>query len=133
MKTKEELPVNEYKLPDPEPVAINLSDFNADGIILLEITDTKEKNLTFEEFKAKYLREAKDAVYTKTGDSHNIEPEVVGIEFDEDEAKKILEENSDSTESYTIPATITYPLVTARTLEDKYINKIIATFSTSSS
>lgn len=112
-------------------ISEELSDFNADGIILLEITDTKEKNLTFEEFKAKYLREAKDAVYTKTGDSHNIEPEVVGIEFDEDEAKKILEENSDSTESYTIPATITYPLVTARTLEDKYINKIIATFSTS--
>lgn len=108
-----------------------LSDFVADKPITLVIEKYTPKNLTFEEFKDKYLHKAKDAVYTKEGDKHHIEPEVIGIDFDENEAKGIFEKNKNSKESYKIPAKITYPEVTAKELEDKYVNKIIASYSTS--
>ena len=108
-----------------------LSDFKADNTIELFIEEYTPENLTFEEFKKEYLREAKDAVYTKKGEEHIIEPEVVGIEFDVEEAKKIFEANKTSAEAYKIPAVITNPEVTASYLEDKYVNNVIATYSTS--
>ncbi|MBQ8587870.1 MAG: VanW family protein, partial [Clostridia bacterium] len=108
-----------------------LSDFKADTAIKLVIVEEKPDNLTFDEFAEQYVREPKDAVYTKDGDTHNIEPEVVGIELDLDEARRIFEENKDSTEPYEIPAVITKPEITAKYLEDKYVNKIMASYSTS--
>lgn len=113
--------------------AINdeLGDLKADKPISLIIISHKPDDLSFEEFKKKYVRKAKDAVYTKDGDTHNIEPEVVGVEIDDSEAKRIFEENKDNTGSYKIPAKITYPEVTASYLEDKYVNKIIAKYTTS--
>ena len=108
-----------------------LSDLKADGTIKLYIEKVTPENLTFEQFKKEYLREAKDAVYTKSGDNHNIEPEVIGIDFDEAEAKKIFDANKDSKEAYTIPAVITRPAVTAKSLEDKYVNNILASYTTS--
>ncbi len=107
-----------------------LSDLKADGTIKLYIEKVTPENLTFEQFKKEYLREAKDAVYTKSGDNHNIEPEVIGIKFDEAEAKKIFDANKDSKEAYTIPAVITRPAVTAKSLEDKYVNNILASYTT---
>jgi vancomycin resistance protein YoaR len=103
---------------------------SADDIEISIITK-KEKNLNFEEFYKEYNREAKDAVYTETDDSFIIEPEVIGVELDKEETKKILLENENNTKVYEIPAKITQPKVTAKMLEDKYVNKIIATYSTS--
>lgn len=123
------------KIPDVEKVAKDLnkelSDLKADKVIKLEIIEYTPDNLSFDEFKEKYIREAKDAVYTKTDGKHNIEPEVVGIDFDEDEAKKILKSNKDNTQPYKIPAKITYPEITAKVLEDKYVNQIMAKYSSS--
>ena len=106
-------------------------DFDKKDPIQIKLKSHTPKNLTFDEFKEKYENEPKDAVYTKKDGKHNIEPEVVGVEFDDDKARKIFEENKNSTVSYEIPAKITYPKVTAKALEDKYINNIIATYSTS--
>lgn len=108
-----------------------LTDFKSDGIIEILLKEHKPDNLTFEEFRKEYIREPKDAVYTKEGDNHHIEPEILGISFDEEEARKIFEENANSTEPYKIPAVISYPEITASYLEDKYVNKIIAKYSTS--
>ena len=108
-----------------------LADFKQDKTITLVLTEYTPKNLTFEELKDKYVREAKDAVYTVEDGNHHIEPEVVGVEIDEDEAKRIFEENKDSKEPYKIPAKITRPEITASYLEDKYVNKIMAKYSTS--
>lgn len=101
-----------------------------DVIDISVVTKTPE-NLGIDDFYKEYNREAKDAVYTKTDDSFVIEPEIIGISFDKAEAKEILEENKDNTEVYEIPAVITNPEVTSKMLEDKYVNKIIATYSTS--
>ncbi len=108
-----------------------LADFTLDSNIELFIEKHTPKNLTFDEFKKEYLRDAKDAVYTKEGDTHNIEPEVIGIEFDVKQAEKIFNANKKSAEPYVIPAVITYPKITAKALEDKYVNKIMASFTTS--
>ncbi len=108
-----------------------LQDFAADKAVSLVIEEYKPANLTFEQFVREYQRKAGDAKYTKVGDTHNIEPEVVGISFDKAEAKKIFLANRNATEPYEIPAEITYPEVTAKELEDKYINHIIASYTTS--
>ncbi len=114
-----------------EAIAKELSDFKADDAIKLVIVEEKPDNLTFDEFAKQYVREPKDAVYTKDGDTHHIEPEVVGIELDLTEARRIFEENQNNTDPYEIPAVITKPEITAKYLEDKYVNKIMATYSTS--
>jgi len=112
-------------------ISAELGDLKADKPITLTITESKPKNLTFDELKKNYVREAKDAVYTKEGDTHNIEPEVVGVEIDDKEAREIFESNKNNTEPYKIPAKITYPEITAKYLEDKYVNKIMAKYSSS--
>ena len=108
-----------------------LSDFKWDAPVVIELENYTPENLTFDEFKKQYVREAKDAVYTNSNGEHNIEPEVIGVEIDEEEAKKIFEENKDSKEAYKIPAKITRPQISAKYLEDKYVNKIMAQYSTS--
>ncbi len=108
-----------------------LSDFKWDAPAVIKLENYTPENLTFDEFKKQYVREAQDAVYTNADGNHNIEPEVVGVEIDEEEAKKIFEENKDSKEPYKIPAKITRPQITAKYLEDKYVNKIMAQYSTS--
>ncbi len=112
-------------------IEAELSDLKSDKSIKLYIEEVTPENLTFDEFKKEYLRDAKDAVYTKNGDNHNIEPEVIGIKFDEAEAKKIFDANKDSKDAYTIPAEITRPEITAKALEDKYVNNILASYTTS--
>lgn len=108
-----------------------LKKLSAGSVIELSIETIKPENPTFEEFAGEYLREPKDAVYTKTDDGYIIEPEVVGISFDKQDAKKIFEENRDTADVYEIPAVITVPEVTSKMLEDKYVNKIIASYTTS--
>ncbi len=108
-----------------------LSDFKADHTIKLYLTEYTPDNLTFDEFKKQYVKEAKDAVYSVVDGTHNIESEVIGVEIDESEARKIFMENANSKEPYEIPAKITYPEITASYLEDKYVNKIMAKYTTS--
>ncbi len=114
-----------------EAMEKELSDLKADEPIVLFLEDYTPENLTFEQFKEQYVHEAKDAVYTNEDGNHHIEPEVVGVEIDEVEAKRIFEKNKTSAEPYEIPAKITHPDVTAKYLEDKYVNKIMAKYSTS--
>lgn len=107
------------------------ADFKQDNKLLLNLKEHTPDNLTFEQFKADYVKEAKDAVYTEVDGKHHIEPEVIGVEIDEAEAKKIFEANQENNESYKISAKITQPAVTASQLEERYINLVISKYSTS--
>ncbi len=120
---------NKKIISDVKSILSDLKEKNK--TINVEIIDTNADNLTADEFYNEYNREAKNAVYTKTADGHKIEPEVVGITLDKTEVKRILEENKNNTQTYEIPAKITYPSVTAKQLEDKYVNHIIASYTTS--
>ncbi len=90
-----------------------------------------------EAFCASYNREPKDAECTSDGDTVRIIPEVVGVKIDTAEATRIINENINNSESYTIPAVITFPKVTAAELEAEFTDCVIAThrtdYSTSSS
>lgn len=108
-----------------------LKKLSPESPIVLKIETLEAKKIDADEFIKKYTRDAKDAVYTKTDGGFVIEPEVVGISFDADEAKKIINANKNNDKTYEIPAKITYPAVTAKMLEDKYVNKIIASYTTS--
>ena len=70
-------------------------------------------------------KEAKDAYYTK--DPFTIYPEVEGIDFDVEAAKKILEEDK---EEYVIPLIITKPKVTLDDIGSEAFPDKLATFTT---
>ncbi len=102
---------------------------NLDKAIEIEITDIYPEKINADEFCEEYNRAPKDAECIQEDGSITITPEVIGVEIDNDKAKKILEENKDSTSSYKIPAKITYPAVTAAELEAEYTDTLIGTYS----
>ncbi|MBQ4527493.1 MAG: VanW family protein [Clostridia bacterium] len=96
----------------------------------IEIEEVKADIIDPESFFDEYNRDPVDAVCEQEGESINIIPEVVGITLKHDETIKILEENKHNEQSYTIPAVITYPDVTAEELEAEFTDCIIGTYST---
>ncbi len=101
------------------------------SVIKLNI-ETKEPDIIdADKFIKEYNRAPKDATVSTEGDIINITPEVIGVELDEKTAREIIEKNKSSAESYTIPAKITYPAITAAQLEAEYTDTVIASYSTS--
>jgi len=86
--------------------------------------------LDIDKFIKEYNREAKDASVKQDGEEITIIPEVIGVKINDDEAREILQKNKNSSESYSIPAIITYPEITKTQLEAEYINTVIASYST---
>ncbi len=70
-------------------------------------------------------KEVQDAYYTK--EPFTIHPEVEGVDFNLDEAKKILEEDK---EKYEIPLIITKPKVTILQIGSEAFPDLISTYST---
>ena len=101
-----------------------------DAPIKVQIEDILPDPINPDAFCEEYNREPVDAVCDQSGDTINIIGEVVGVKIDCDQAKRIIKENEHSTESYTIPALITYPEVTAAELEAEFTDCVIGTFST---
>ena len=82
-----------------------------------------------DKFYEEYNREPVDAVCTETDGGVNITPEIIGISIDRQTADKIIDENRDTHENYTIPAVITYPAVTSAYLEAEFTDTVIGTYS----
>lgn len=99
-------------------------------VIKLGIQAKDPEKIDVDKFIEEYNREPEDATVSTKGDIINITPEVVGIKIDEAKAREILEKNKNNTQSYTIPAEITYPAITAAQLEAEYTDTIIGSFST---
>lgn len=112
-------------------INMELVDFVSDKSIELKTKEVRVANLTFSEFINTYLRSARDARYSKKDGKPYIEPEIVGIDFSKEEARKILENNKETKKPYKIPATIIIPKVSAQSLRDKYMNTTLASYSTS--
>ena len=75
--------------------------------ILIPVTEKEPTTIDIEKIHEEIYKEAKDAYYEK--EPFKIYPEVEGIDFDIEEAKKILEEER---EEYIIPLKITKPKIT---------------------
>lgn len=80
-------------------------------------------------FVKEYNREPEDATVSENGDEISITPEVIGIKIDDAVAKEILKKNKNNAGTYTIPAVITYPEITAAKLEAEYTDTVIGTYS----
>jgi len=98
--------------------------------IKVNIETKHPSSIDAETFYNEYNRDARDASVEKDGDEVTIIAEVVGIVLDKEQVKKIIEENTDNPGSYTIPAKITYPDITAADLEAEYTDTVIGTYST---
>ena len=101
-----------------------------DNIISLTITDIPAQPIVFDEFCSEYIREAKDATYETRDGEYIFTPEVEGISFDVETARKIIEENIQNTEAYHIPATVTIPEVTVAQLQSKFAVDVLGTYTT---
>ena len=82
---------------------INLND----EYIEIPVINRKPQEIDIQKIHDEIYKEAKDAYYTK--DPFTVYPEVVGVDFNVEEAKKILQEEKDV---YVIPLILTQPKVT---------------------
>lgn len=110
---------------------IKYAAYESDEPIEIVLHDVAAPDIDFDEFCSQYLRGAADATYTEQDGGYVFTPEVRGISFDKAEAKRIIEENRANSEPYEIPAVITEPKVTVAQLEDMFVSKTIAEYSTS--
>lgn len=103
-----------------------LSDINSDeNYIEIPVINKKPEEIDIEKIHTEVYKEAKDAYYTK--EPFTVYPEVEGIDFDIEAAKKILEEDK---EEYVIPLIITKPKVTLDDIGSEAFPDKLATFTT---
>lgn len=96
-----------------------------EGDISLEVYEVEPNNIDIDKIYDEVYTEPKDAYYTK--DPFEIFPHVDGINFDKEEAKKILEEDK---EEYEIPLVITTPEITTNKIGTEAFPDMLSTFST---
>ena len=109
----------------------DIADGKIDNTIILTLIELNAEPIDFEQFEKEYKRAPKDATYTENDGSYVFTEEVVGIDFDSQNAKAIIEANAASTEPYSIPAVITLPKVTVADLQAKFATDRLASYSTS--
>ena len=93
--------------------------------IEIPVSNKVPDEIDIEKIHSEVYKEVKDAYYTK--DPFTIHPEVEGIDFNLEEAKKLLEEDK---EQYEIALIITKPKVTTSQIGSEAFPDLIATYST---
>lgn len=123
-KGKEGLKIDTENLIEKIKVNFENALSNEQHIEIPVISKTPEK-INIEKIHEEVCKEVQDAYYTK--DPFTIHPEVKGIDFDLEEAKKILEEDK---EQYEITLTITEPKVTTSQIGSEAFPDLVGTFTT---
>ena len=109
-----------------EEVKESLNNINAnDEIIEIPVSQKEPEEIDIQKIHDEIYKEAQDAYYTK--DPFTVYPEVEGVDFDVEAAKKILEEEKDE---YVIKLTITKPKVTISQIGSEAFPDQLATFTT---
>lgn len=104
----------------------NLEKINANQeCIEIPVTNKMPEKINIEKIYEEVHKEVQDAYYTKN--PFTIHPEVEGVDFNLDEAKKVLEENK---EQYEIPLIITKPKVTTSQIGSEAFPDLLSTHST---
>lgn len=104
----------------------NLRDVNVtQEYIEIPVTNKIPDEIDIEKIHTEIYKEVKDAYYTK--DPFTIHPEVEGVDFNVEEAKKILEEDK---EQYEIELIITKPKKTTSEIGSEAFPDLLATYST---
>lgn len=116
------LAIDEEELKQKIEEAMLLS---TDNLINISTFQTNPKEINIEEIYKEVHTEAKDAYYTKN--PFQIFPEVLGIDFNIEEAKDIIKEEK---EEYIIPLKITKPNKTVNSIGTEAFPDMLSTFST---
>lgn len=103
---------------------LNNIEINED-YITIPVKTKKPEEIDIEKIHEEIYTEAKDAYYTK--DPFTIYPEVEGIDFDVEEAKKLLAEEK---EEYVIKLKVTKPKITINQIGSEAFPDQISTFTT---
>lgn len=123
-KGKEGKKVNAEELL--EKIKHNLDDVTSnENYIEIPVVNKVPEEIDIDKIHEEIYKEVQDAYYTK--DPFTIHPEVEGVDFNVDEAKKILEEDK---EQYEIQLTITKPKVTTSQIGSEAFPDLLATYST---
>ncbi len=123
-KGKEGITVNEEQLL--KLIKNKLEDItDNENYIEIPVINKKPQEINIEKIYEEVHKEVQDAYYTK--DPFVLYPEVTGINFDIEEAKKILQEDK---EEYTIKLTITNPKVTMSKIGSEAFPEKLSEFST---
>ena len=96
-----------------------------DRAIDIPVLSNSPTSIDIEDIHSKICKEPQDAYFTK--DPFAVYPEVQGIDFDVEEAKKLLAEDK---ETYTIKLSITQPKITLDKIGPEAFPDELATFST---
>lgn len=118
----EGLTIDTEELKEKIEKVMNLDSLNE---IVVKTFKTEPKDIDIEEIYNEVHQEAKDAYYTK--DPFKVYPEVLGIDFNIEEAKELLKEEK---EEYTIPLTITKPEKTVNNIGTEAFPDLLSTFTT---
>ena len=102
----------------------NISEKNS--YIQIPVVEKEPEPIDIQKIHDEVCKEVQDAYYTK--EPFTIHPEVEGIDFSIEEAKKIIE--AEDKEEYTIPLTITKPKVTTAQIGSEAFPNVLATFTT---
>ncbi len=100
------------------------------GKIELIIETVNPTPLSAEKLHEEYASEAADADYTIENMHITYTESVEGVEFDVDEAKRIIEENLKNPKEYYIPLTITKPEMTTEELDKSLFGDRLSTYTT---
>lgn len=123
-KGKEGLKIDTNKLL--EKIKNNLENINiVEAFIEIPVVNEIPNEIDIEKIHEEIYKEVQDAYYTK--DPFTIHPEVEGIDFNVEEAKKILQEDKDE---YEITLTITKPKITTSQIGSEAFPDLLGTFST---
>ncbi len=110
-----------------EKVKENLQDINAkEDYIQIPVITKEPTPIDIEKIHSEVCKEPQDAYYVE--EPFEIHPEVEGISFDIEEAKKILAE--EGKEEYVIKLTITKPNITIEKIGSKAFPNQLSTFTT---
>ena len=115
---------------DDEAFINNIKNSYADLVsksldIVFPVVEADPDAIDIDKIHEEVYKEPKDAYYNK--EPFEIYPEVEGIDFDVEEAKKLLQEDK---EEYTIDLIISKPKVSINDLSEIAFKDVLATFST---
>ena len=94
--------------------------------IEMPVIDKKPEEINLDKIHEEVYKEVKDAYYTK--EPFTIYPEVIGVDFNVEEAKKMIQ--SEEKEEYEIPLIITKPKVTIDQIGTEAFPDLLGTFTT---
>jgi len=98
--------------------------------IEIKIEKVSPRTPSAEEIYDKFHKEPQNVEFGEKDGELYYKSHVTGVDFDVKEAKKILEQNKNSTEAYYIPVTITLPEKTSQWFVENMLTDTLGTYST---